>query len=587
MPDRLRTCYIFATGLILFAAPAYANPRLTIDATGVANVQSGSLSAELSQLGTPPKLVLSDLDQRTLELLEKDQSEAAQKLIVTHLANARGPERAHLLYQLAWLNFQAANYRIALHNLGELLREPIRGSSGPSSLRAYQLKHAGDCYYRMRRRRQALSSYKDALLLAERDKLEPLQVDILEALTCCLMEKAEYAEAKSYAESLLLHCRNLCEEKQLTNIGILFWSEVSLLQIYEQLGEEANYQKLRNSFIPLLQYLMHFRSQLNAPLGLTEELTLPLRVKTIMLTQYVAQHEPKSLPDFLWLISSHRLRELPLISWEPSGGGKAKAAILCVHALGLENRAFEPFAKRMVAHNFAVFAMDVRGFGSWQSEMGTETVNFERTLSDIHAVIAIIKELSPRTPVFLLGESMGGALVLRGASGFGSELSGVISSVPSAERYQESRMAFRVATHLLRHPSKPFSMAEQLGVQATTNRELRAIWEVDPLAKQKFSAVELIKVSRFMTGTVKKCKEINSTPVLFVQGLADRLVKPKGTYQMFDNVGSTDKAMIIIGGAEHLIFENPKQPDVLLDGLTAWLNGHIGKTNVSVRSSPW
>lgn len=572
---------MLAISLILSTAPSNGGPQL--DSREFSEVPSLNLSAEACKLGNlSVALTVSDQDHEILDLLEKGKNGQAEKLILSRLAKAEGDKKSELLYLLACLDFQTHKYQRSLGKLKVILNGQVSAEHSEASARASQIKYAGDCYYRLHRTEQAIRWYKRGLLLAEADTLEPLRIDILESLTACLMEKEEYAEAKKYAEELVSRCRALSNNQELANIGVLFWSEISLLQIYKQLGDSANYDELRRNFIPLLRRLMHLRTELNAPLNTAQRLALPLRVKTLMLSESVAQHKPKTLAEYLWLVSTYRLRGLPLISWEPLDGSVPKAAIICVHAFGLENRAFEWFAAQMIERHFVVYAVDVRGFGSWQSEMGGEFINFGHALSDIRAVSEIIKELSPGVPVFLLGESMGGALVLQAASESGWHVNGVIASVPSAERYGETRMTLRVATHLLCQPRKPFNIVDRLALQATSNEELRTIWEEDPFSRHEFSPLELMRLNHFMIKTLDNCSLIRSTPVLIVQGLADRLVRPKGTYEMFDRVRSTDKAMIIIGSAEHLIFETTNQSVVLLDGLTAWLNNKVSKGNSSV-----
>ena len=59
-----------------------------------------------------------------------------------------------------------------------------------------------------------------------------------------------------------------------------------------------------------------------------------------------------------------------------------------------------------------------------------------------------------------------------------------------------------------------------------------------------------------------------------VQGLKDKLVKPQGTYDLFAAVKSDDKTMMIIGDAEHLIFETDNQNVVVLDSLCSWIDKH-------------
>ncbi len=563
-------CGYLLTLLLMLFAPVFAETNsqssLKID------VPSINVSEKDSSLGATPDLSLTDWQQKVLEYLEKGQPAEAKILIQSKIANGKGAD-SELLYLLAYIDSQTDDCKEAIKQLNKVLSQE---NAGTDRYRAFQVKCLGDCYYHLRLTKDALKQYKTALLMSSGlNELDPLRVEILEPLIGCLIEEGSLTDAEAYGQELVSLCQRRACDDQLVNFGPLLWSELELLQIYKLKGEQDKYEHLHTSFVTLLDKLMSLRNQLDAPLTLSQKVEFPLQLKRVLLSQYVAQNHPKTLAEYLWLTSSYRLRALPLIFWQPADDKTAKAVILCIHALGLENRDFETFASAMTARNFLVYAMDVRGFGAWQSEFGRETISFDRTLSDIQFVIKLIKERHPKLPVFLLGESMGGALALRAASEFGGDMAGVISSVPSAERYGEAGMSFRVAAHLLRHPNRPFDIGTKLAAQATSNPELITLWKKDPLAKEKLSPIELIKLDRFMITTQQKCNLIKSTPVLVVQGLADRLVKPQGTYEMFDNISSPDRAMIILGNAEHLIFETPDQSTVLLDGLTAWLKNHI------------
>lgn len=87
------------------------------------------------------------------------------------------------------------------------------------------------------------------------------------------------------------------------------------------------------------------------------------------------------------------------------------------------------------------------------------------------------------------------------------------------------------------------------------------------------SPKELIKFAVFMRTTKKECENIK-IPAFLVQGLKDRLVKPNGTYDLFDAIQADDKDMFILGTSEHLIFELYKPYKLLLDALTTWLDEH-------------
>jgi alpha-beta hydrolase superfamily lysophospholipase len=81
----------------------------------------------------------------------------------------------------------------------------------------------------------------------------------------------------------------------------------------------------------------------------------------------------------------------------------------------------------------------------------------------------------------------------------------------------------------------------------------------------------------FMRRTQSHCGDIKTLPVLMVQGLKDKLVKPQGTYDLFAAVKSDDKTMMIVGNAEHLIFETDNQNSIVLDSLSSWIDKHSGE----------
>lgn len=61
-----------------------------------------------------------------------------------------------------------------------------------------------------------------------------------------------------------------------------------------------------------------------------------------------------------------------------------------------------------------------------------------------------------------------------------------------------------------------------------------------------FSANELVRFQKFMDENHEIIKEIMTTPILFVQGCNDRLVKSKSTFELFDDVGVKDKTLLSI-----------------------------------------
>ncbi len=59
-----------------------------------------------------------------------------------------------------------------------------------------------------------------------------------------------------------------------------------------------------------------------------------------------------------------------------------------------------------------------------------------------------------------------------------------------------------------------------------------------------------------------------------MQGCKDKLVKPEGTVQLFNELGTQDRRIQLVQNGEHLIFEEGQASDAALDSLTNWLELH-------------
>lgn len=232
-----------------------------------------------------------------------------------------------------------------------------------------------------------------------------------------------------------------------------------------------------------------------------------------------------------------------------------KMAVLCIHGLGLNTDAFNNLGRRLAKQGIATYAIDVRGFGSWLRNKDHDQLNFKATLADIGVTLQAIKAANKNIPLFLLGESMGGAIALKAAAEYQNEISGLISSAPSGERYETTKTDIKVAVKFLTGPHKQFDIGKSIIDQATENKRLRQIWENDPLNRQDLSADELMRFQAFMNKVEEAAKKIDLIPVLMLQGTLDKLVKPEGTWQIFNHIASLQKTFIALP-SEHLVLED-------------------------------
>ncbi len=264
----------------------------------------------------------------------------------------------------------------------------------------------------------------------------------------------------------------------------------------------------------------------------------------------------------------------PCLSWVDSEE-PIKAVLLCVHGLGLHNGTYDAFGKRMSKLGYAVYAIDVRGFGSWMAAQGRERVDFDGCMEDVRSTLKVVHRAHPGLPVFILGESMGGAIALRACAQFPELVDGLVSSVPAGDRFKQGQTKLNVAFHLITDPNQPFDIGTSVIKQATVKPELRDSWGNNPLSRLKVSANELIQFQNFMNQNHKFAVLIKDRPVLFVQGCDDKLVRPEGTVELFNRLATKDRQIELIPKAEHLIFEEAQFTDQDVEIVNKWLTAHL------------
>lgn len=254
---------------------------------------------------------------------------------------------------------------------------------------------------------------------------------------------------------------------------------------------------------------------------------------------------------------------------------EVKGIIVCLHGLGLNHASYKEFADKITRYGYCVIAIDVRGFGSLSHEKGFDKVDLQAGLEDLTALVSTVRFNNRKLPIFVLGESMGGALALQFTAQNPELVDGLISSVPSGRRFKSKRTKILVGIKLLNDPQKPFSIGERVIDQATDNKSVKKQWLNDPANRLKLSAKELVDFESFMKHNEKYARKIKKTPVVVFQGFKDHLVRPTGTYMLYQALNTSDKDLIFLGDKEHLVFEEGQATDEIVSMLVAWLDSHL------------
>ncbi|HEY9791188.1 MAG TPA: alpha/beta fold hydrolase [Candidatus Obscuribacterales bacterium] len=263
--------------------------------------------------------------------------------------------------------------------------------------------------------------------------------------------------------------------------------------------------------------------------------------------------------------------DIPVSSWiDPRV--KPWAVLLCIHGLSLHSQNYEAFGLRMANIGIPTYAIDVRGFGSWQNtkERANSQVDFKMALEDIHGALEALRAAHPELPIVLVGESMGGALALQAAAQNQDLVDGLICSVPANKRTNQKMNTAKVAVGMLTGPNRQMKTGQSVVSAATKNPELADIWMTDEMARLRLSAKELLAFAIFTSKNAASASQIENMPVLFLQGARDQLINPKGTFELYQKLATPQRTMHIVN-AEHLLLEYHQFHDQLIDFISGWI----------------
>lgn len=253
---------------------------------------------------------------------------------------------------------------------------------------------------------------------------------------------------------------------------------------------------------------------------------------------------------------------------------KQVGIVVALHGLSLEHSSYDALGKELADAGFCTVAFDVRGFGVYRQALGAEQLDFDSCMRDLQLLVGAIRGDSPGVPLFMLGESMGGAIAVQFAARNPQLVDGLVASVPAGKRFKQGSMTLKVALHFLDNKHRPFDVGIDVINQATHDPQLKQAWRSDPKTRNLLSPHELITFQSMCDRNIEHARRITATPVIMFQGVSDGLVKPEATYDLFRAVASKDKSLVMVGNAEHLIFEEGCFSQAVLKGLVAWMEAH-------------
>ncbi|MBX9669236.1 MAG: alpha/beta fold hydrolase [Candidatus Obscuribacterales bacterium] len=465
----------------------------------------------------------------------------------------------------------------------EICQQAMKKAPGQHYTKSMVRLGSAECYYKQSLFKDAEREFEESLSALTKNDAPIIPILALEGLGGCYEAQQRYQEAVKTFEELVLLNRAVYGSE---DIGY-GWALLQLGDAYRKAGENEKARAIneksvwifrQNNFIRLSEECKaagQDSSKLRKYIfGLGDNdkcrnsdsiVSGDSKYRTIVSSDV-------RLPRCAWV---KQLRQVDAPGWAwVDPGVPLNTVLVCIHGLGLHHRSYESFAKRIAPEGIATVSLDVRGFGTYLASKGQDALNIADCVADMKMVLSIIRRDNPDVPLFLLGESMGGAIALRVGAESPELIDGVICSVPSGSRYKGTATALSVGLHYLSGKNKPINIGEQVIKQATTETALRESWSSDPSARLKLTPKELVHFNNFMDQNIDAAKKLCKLPVIFFQGDDDKLVKKTGTYDLFEALATNEKTLVLLGHTQHLIFEAGQFRDDVTLGVIGWMNAH-------------
>jgi alpha-beta hydrolase superfamily lysophospholipase len=269
---------------------------------------------------------------------------------------------------------------------------------------------------------------------------------------------------------------------------------------------------------------------------------------------------------------------LPLRAWSPDDRrfpGGPWAVVLALHGFNDYSRAFAEAGRWLADHGVAVLAYDQRGFGggpragAWA---GTAAL-----VGDLRAAAAVLRDRYPGVPLYLLGESMGGAVVMAAlADPDPPKVDGAILSAPAVWGRSTLPWAYRLLLDTLVRVAPALRLSGSgLGVWPSDNQEMLVALASDPLVLKK-TRVDAI---HGLTGLMDEALAIGRAgalpgPVLWLYGARDEIIPPAQTLAAAAPLRpKDDQTFVAYPQGYHMLLRDLQGETVLRD-ILSWLGDH-------------
>jgi acylglycerol lipase len=276
------------------------------------------------------------------------------------------------------------------------------------------------------------------------------------------------------------------------------------------------------------------------------------------------------------LYSAEDGASLPLRQWLPKT--EPKAVLIALHGFNDYSNFFDSPGAYFSAQGIACFAYDQRGFGAAPKRGSWAGV--PAYTEDLRVLVRLIKHRYPRQPIYLLGESMGGAIIITAMGQVNiPEVDGVILVAPALWARQTMPWYQTGLLWTLAHTFPWLTLSgDGVGVKASDNIEMLRALGRDPLIIKKTRVETIYGLTNLMDVAFNSANQLGGN-TLILYGENDEIIPKKPTYDFLQRFLSNDgarKTVAFYPQGYHMLLRD-LQASIPREDILAWINWGVNQ----------
>lgn len=264
---------------------------------------------------------------------------------------------------------------------------------------------------------------------------------------------------------------------------------------------------------------------------------------------------------------------LPLATWRAE---EPEAIIIALHGFNDYRQFFREPAEFFKQHGITCYAYDQRGFGGAPNR--GLWAGIDAYVNDLALFSRLVKTRHPDKPIYLLGESMGGAVIINTVTRpLPTAIDGIILAAPAV--WGRKTMPWYQTTLLwsLSHSLPWLTLTgEDLEITPSDNIEMLNALSRDPLVIKKTRVDTIHGLVNLMDEALENAKLL-AVDTLLLYGENDEIIPRQPTLLFLQELmeqPSSTKTVAFYRDGYHMLLRDLQAP-VLWRDIKAWINSHF------------